>query len=373
MKVHGRCDLSCDYCYVYTMGDDRWRTRPAFMNRATITACALRIAEHAAAHRLASVDVVLHGGEPLLIGPTELDFCCRTLRSTIGPVADVRLHMQTNGVRLAERTLSLLATHGVRVGVSIDGDREAHDRHRVRATGRGSHDDVARGLRLLGSPAYRHVFGGVLCTVDTANDPVRTYEALLAFAPPAVDFLLPHGNWSAPPPRRDPASTETPYAAWLGAVFERWYRASPRETDVRLFSTIIGLLFGAAPVIESVGGAPLTSVVLETDGTIELSDSLGTAYPGAAATGLRVATDSFDDVLRLPATLALQAGTAALCAQCRECRLGRVCAGGLPAHRYRSGTEFDNPSVYCADLYALIDRIRDRVGTDVAALRGAVS
>ena len=44
------------------------------------------------------------------------------------------------------------------------------------------------------------IYSGILCTIDVRNDPVATYEALLKFSPPALDLLLPHANWSCPPP-----------------------------------------------------------------------------------------------------------------------------------------------------------------------------
>ena len=28
LKVHSRCNLACDYCYVYQHADQSWRTRP---------------------------------------------------------------------------------------------------------------------------------------------------------------------------------------------------------------------------------------------------------------------------------------------------------------------------------------------------------
>jgi uncharacterized protein len=47
----------------------------------------------------------------------------------------------------------------------------------------------------------------------------------------------------------------------------------------------------------------------------------------------------------------------------------RVCGAGHYAHRYRPGTGFRNPSVYCADLRRLIGHVRDRMATDLAGLR----
>jgi hypothetical protein len=35
------------------------------------------------------------------------------------------------------------------------------------------------------------------------------------------------------------------------------------------------------------------------------------------------------------------------------------CGGGLYAHRYKTGSGFDNPSVYCADLLKIITHVQD--------------
>jgi uncharacterized protein len=38
-----------------------------------------------------------------------------------------------------------------------------------------------------------------------------------------------------------------------------------------------------------------------------------------------------------------------------------ICGGGYYPHRYSKILEFDNPSVYCEDLYKLITHIEDAV------------
>jgi uncharacterized protein len=362
LKIHGRCDLACDHCYVYTMADQRWRDRPRAMSRNTMDQVAERIAEHARAHRLGSVEVILHGGEPLLAGPERLAHCVTGLRNECGPDVEVRVRMQTNGLRLGPDVLRLLDELRIRVGVSLDGTEAAHDRHRKRPDGTGSYSLVSSSLRALGE--RRHLFGGLLCTIDLRNDPIATYESLLEFAPPAVDFLLPNGNWSSPPPGRDPRSAATPYADWLIAVFDRWYRAPEQETRVRIFAEIMNVLLGGRSTVEGIGLSPTAMVVVETDGSIEGSDMLASAYQGAAATGLHVARDSFDAALRLPTFQNPDPAP-----ECLPCPVHRVCGGGLHAHRYRAGRGFANPSVYCADLYRLISHVRDSVARDLVPLR----
>ena len=366
LKLHSRCNLACDYCYVYTKADQRWRERPRVMSDDVLADTAARIAEHVAAHDLETVDVVLHGGEPLLAGPVRIARCAESLRAAVGPRAAVALRMQTNGVLLDRAALDVLGEHDIRVGVSIDGDREAHDRHRTRAGGRGSHDAVDRALRLLGGSDHRHLFSGLLCTIDLANDPVRTYEALLAYAPPAVDFLLPQGNWSAPPPHRPTDPSTTPYAEWLIEVFERWRSAPVLETRVRVFEEITRMLLGGTSRLEGLGLGPAAVVIVETDGAIEQSDMLTATRPGAGRARRHVSRDAFDTVRSLPWFTTRAAGISGLAGKCRDCRFVRVCGGGYYPHRYRDGNGFGNPSVYCPDLMRLIEHCRDRLAATLS-------
>ncbi|WIX88184.1 FxsB family cyclophane-forming radical SAM/SPASM peptide maturase [Amycolatopsis sp. DG1A-15b] len=356
LKLHGRCNLACDYCYLYTKADHGWQLRPRALSPELADRTVARIAEHVAAHRVPTLAVLLHGGEPLLGGLPLVRRIADALRDKVA--ARVRLSMQTNGTLLTEATLEVLSELDVGVGVSLDGDRIAHDRHRRGPGGQGSHADTAAALRRLNSPAFREIYRGVLCTIDLRNDPVACYEALLEFSPPRVDFLLPHHTWDAPPPGAGR------YADWLIRIFDRWYGADRRETGVRLFEEIIHVLFGGRSAVESVGGPPSAPfLVVETDGSISRSDILASAAENVAKTGLHVDRDPFDAALP-------GAAPPPLSASCRACDLVRVCGGGLPTHRYRSGSGFDNPSVYCADLYRLIAHIRARLTADLGALRG---
>ncbi|WSG03278.1 FxsB family radical SAM/SPASM domain protein [Micromonospora sp. NBC_01740] len=351
LKLVSRCDLACDHCYVYEHPDQSWRRQPRVMASATVAAAAERIAEHAAAHRLDAVRVVLHGGEPLLAGAARLDSTAGTLRRVIGPVARLDLRMQSNGVLLTPATCDVLVTHDVKVGISLDGDRAANDRHRRHANGSSSHRQVLRALSLLRSPAYRSSYAGILCTVDLANDPIRVYEALLAEEPPHVDFLLPHANWDNPPARPD--GPATPYADWLLAVHRRWL-ADGRPVPIRLLESLLSTASGHGSRSEAVGLGPADLVVVETDGTFEQVDSLKSAFDGAAATGLDVFRHRVDDAAAHPAIAVRQTGLDGLCATCRACPVVGHCGGGLYAHRYRAGDGFDNPSVYCPDLLELV-------------------
>ncbi|WP_244223979.1 radical SAM/SPASM protein FxsBH, inactivated beta-hydroxylase extension form [Streptomyces tirandamycinicus] len=357
LKVHSRCDLACDHCYIYEHADQSWRTRPKALSDEAISWTALRLAEHAEKHALPSVSVILHGGEPLLAGPARLRRVCEELTRALDGVAALDLRIHTNGLQLSPRYLELFDEFGVRVGISLDGDKAANDRHRRFADGRSSHPQVLKAVALLGTDRWRHLNLGLLCTVDVANDPVAVHDALMELDPPRVDFLLPHATWDEPPPRPD--GSPTAYADWLLTVFDRWDRQG-RRVPVRLFASVLSTLSGGPGLTESLGLTPTDLVVVETDGTLEQVDSLKTAYEGAAATGFDVFTHTLDEVAAHPGVRARQLGLAGVGGTCRDCPVVRSCGGGLYTHRYRSGTGFDNPSVYCTDLEALVRGIEHR-------------
>jgi len=351
LKVSSRCDLACNHCYVYKHADQTWHSKPKFITQAIARQAARRIREHAEANQLATVHVVLHGGEPLLLGCDRLRGILSTLRSSIDPVTRLDLRIHTNGVLLDEKLCELFAGYAVRIGVSLDGDRVANDLHRLFADGRSSYPQVRRALSLLRLPEYRHLYAGILCTVDLRNDPIAVYEALRAEAPPRADLLLPHATWDQPPYR--PPDVATPYAAWLGRIHARWV-GDGCLLPIRFFDSLRDAWAGRPSGSEAAGVDPVDLLVIETDGSWEQADSLKTAFDGAPETGLDIFSHSISEAAAFAGVVARQGGITALCRTCRECPVVRACGGGLYAHRYSSENGFDNPSVYCDDLKKII-------------------
>ncbi|WDF41201.1 FxsB family radical SAM/SPASM domain protein [Streptomyces sp. T12] len=365
LKVHGRCNLDCTYCYLYQGPDHGWRDRPARTSERTMRHTADRIAEHARTHGLDAIRIELHGGEPLLSGPGPVLAYARAVREAVPAGCRITATVQTNGTRLTAEALDRLADAGIRVGLSLDGGRAALNARRVDRAGRPAWPAArAAAQRLAARP---RTYAGILCTIDLAAEPLDVYRSLLELRPPGVDFLLPHANWDRPPPgtvRRSPGRHRphpTPYGDWLAAVFDAWWDGARLGTRVRLFQEIAGLLLGAPSRAEAVGLSPVAAVVVETDGGIEQVDSLRSAYEGASETGLDVFRHSFDRALRHPGVAARQLGERALADECLGCPVGKVCGGGNYVHRYAPGTGFLHPSVYCADLERLVRHIAHRL------------
>lgn len=369
-KVETRCNLNCDYCYVYNMGDESWVSAPKFMDIDIARSAAHRIREHALQHGIPKVGVSLHGGEPLMRGVKPITEFVTMMRETLSPI-EVEFSMQTNGTLIRESVAEELLRLGVRVGVSIDGDKFAN-RHRVDLRGRSSFDRTVKGIQMLAR--YEGLVQGALAVVDIEADPLSVYRAIEQLGFSSVDFLLPHGTWDALPPRKTVDRSLTapaPYAAWLTAIYDHW-ADDPARMQVRIFDDIVHLLLGGEFSFESLGLAPAQLAVIEADGAIELVDHIGIAYSGAEGTGASVLTHSLDEVLRHPGVISRQIGEDALVDECLACPMLRICGGGLITHRWDSERGFRNKTVYCSDMFALISHIRNdliaRAGSSVTAL-----
>ncbi|MEU9974111.1 FxsB family cyclophane-forming radical SAM/SPASM peptide maturase [Streptomyces sp. NPDC051014] len=354
LKVANRCNIDCDYCFVFNSRDQAARHLPARMDLAMARAAARRIGEHASTHALRTIHVVLHGGEPLLVGVQHMAELLEVVGDSVPTGTRVLFELQTNGTLLSRAWLDLFERYEVAVGVSLDGPPRANDRHRLTHAGRSSAASAVRGIELLQSRP--HLFAGLLAVVDLANDPVEVHDYLAAFEPPVIDFGLPHATHDDPPHRANPSVPE--YGLWMSRVYDAWLARPEYGHSVRMLEDIVALSSGVRGSVETLGLAPPTSVVIESDGSIEAVDTLRSVEEGASWLGLDVLRHSFDEALSHPKLLHRQHGKDALAEQCRTCPLVDVCGGGYLPHRFSEAEGYRNPSVYCADLEYLIRHVQ---------------
>lgn len=362
LKATAFCNLNCSYCYMFNLGDRSYLGRPKVMPLELVAVTAQRITEYAVAHQQRRLLITIHGGEPLLAGRDWLRATVHQFRAASDGRVDFRFGLQTNGVLLDTDWLDLFRELGVSVSLSMDGPKHVHDRARVNHAGRGSYDEVVRGLRLLlDAPDVDQLFGGILCVIDPTEDGLAIYRHFRELGVSRVDFLLPlEYHWDNPPPGyEDP--TATPFADYLIPIFDDWWAEDNPRVLVRLFFDVIKLLFGGRQHIDSLGGDPVDLAVIETDGSLEPLDALRACGDGFTQLGLNVRRDPIAALHDQPLFRAAMAGQEGLCATCQACSLRTVCGGGYLPNRYSRTRGFDNPSIYCRDLYKLISHIIDTV------------
>lgn len=367
-KVVSRCNLNCDYCYMYHHSDQSWQQQPLKMSEATIRQLGKRIDEHITKHQVSEFSVIMHGGEPLLAG---LDYIKNFQDILTENVSDIQLEfgIQTNGVLLNDEILEFCISNNTTIGLSMDGDREANDRHRLDHQGKSSFSSLEKNLQLLSSDRGRKIWSGFLCVIDLHNAPEAVYSYLSQYKPPSIDFLFPLHHHDLRPVGKEQSLDVTPYADWLLKIFNIWYHQKPQLIRIRKFEEIISLMLGLQGNCEEWGLNPVDFAVIETNGDIEAVDSLKVTYPEATKLGMSIFTHSFDDIFESPKVIERQEKWQNLSKTCQECNLVKVCGGGYLPHRYSRENYFQNPSVYCSDLKKIITTIRQTVIQDLQTLK----
>lgn len=162
------CNIDCDYCYLPA------RDSTARMSVATARLAARRLHDDGLLGD--ALGVVWHAGEPLAMPIAFYDEAIAAIAAEIGAHCEITHSIQTNATLIDDAWCALFARHGVAVGVSVDGPRALHDRHRRTRTGRGTFERVLRGMAAL--RAHGIPFHAIAVVTDaTFADP----EAFCAF------------------------------------------------------------------------------------------------------------------------------------------------------------------------------------------------
>jgi uncharacterized protein len=169
-----QCNFACDYCIQGDHGD--YNKHAVKMSMAD----AARVADWIEA-RLDTLQsrrfaLTFFGGEPLLNLPVMYYLAERLWKATEDRGVGMLINVITNGLLLTREVVDRLKPFGLNgVKVTLDGDRDTHDRMRPLRGGQGTFDRIIRNLRDVAG--HCHISIGGNFDADTAD----SYPALLDF------------------------------------------------------------------------------------------------------------------------------------------------------------------------------------------------
>lgn len=362
LKVASRCNLNCTYCYVYNKGDDSWKARPPIMSDEVMAQVGRRIRRHCVLSGQDEVEIVFHGGEPLLAGLSRVRSWCAGLRAGLSDLCRIGITVQTNGTLIDNSWAEFFAKDNIQVGISLDGPAVVNDQFRVTTRGRGSYNDVLRGIGYLRRHGIRLNF---LTVINFGSDPLSIHRHLIDLGAASIAYLMPdhtHDTVALVRAQYGP----TPCADYLLPILEEWWSKGYLELSVNPFVAFARAILGGNSRVDFIENRPFGYVFVEADGAIEGLDVLKICGAGLADTGLNVSNDDFKDISAVSELhrrsifegFALPDG-------CHGCPENTTCAGGYLPHRFSSKLGFNNPSVWCADLLRIFGEIRERLNVPV--------
>lgn len=353
LRVAARCNLDCDYCYVFKHRDMSWKARPHIMSTDIVLQFARHLRAYADKYSLKKVNIIFHGGEPLICGEEKILDFVNLIDTTLGENIQTNYSLQTNGTLITESFLYACEKKNIGISLSIDGHKHIHDTHRKYKNGQGSHKDVVKGISLL--KQYPKIFEGIIGVIDPNFDPEDIFQFFDELEIENVDLLLPDSTYIDLP--KDREQNPNIYKQWLIRAFDTWF-FKHQSIHMRTFEHILFSIMGqnSKGALDAFGLGQLDYLTIETDGSYHTSDILKVAYENASSIGFGVNEENIDVALSNKKVIQYNnlLKPDALPEKCKVCLYGNICGGGALPHRYDEKTGFNNPSIYCEEIYALI-------------------
>jgi uncharacterized protein len=281
LKVTRLCNLRCTYCHDWREGAE---ANMPFNVRLHAIAWLI------GGSRARNVNVLLHGGEPTLMGARELLRLLMLQAHWRAPGQHVSTRLQTNATRLSPEFVRILSHFDISVSVSLDGPPEVHDQTRNDVRGKPSSERVLSSIHHLRGLG---LFAGVLVVV--------TPTLIAAGAERLIEFLRDEGITTVgllamrpaagPAPSQEDYLPTSDYCRFLLAAHRARIRLAPsmklREVDAPL-SALAG---GCAGTCELQGSCVGSYFGIEPNGNVMHCDKyvgdqeyvLGTVFEGFEA------------------------------------------------------------------------------------------
>lgn len=170
IKITERCNLSCTYCYFFNCENKQYKEHRAYIKEKTVQDIKSFI-EDVLSFGIERVNVVLHGGEPLLIGKKRFIKYVSILNFS----KKISFTIQTNATLIDDEWAKIFSDLGIHVGVSIDGKKEVNDKYRIYPTGKGSFEHILSGISLL---KKHNVSISVISVINEEANPNELYELI---------------------------------------------------------------------------------------------------------------------------------------------------------------------------------------------------
>ncbi len=333
------CNVDCEYCFYKCLSSSREEYSKGFMSDETLEALAVNAIEYADNY----VAFAFQGGEPTLAG---IDFFRRAVEyqkkyNEKGIVIENTI--QTNGILIDEEWAKFLADNKFLVGLSLDGPKKIHDRHRKDLNGKGTFDKVMRAVSLFRQ--YRVDFN--ILSVIT-NESAKNASSLYHFYKrngfryiqliPCMDEHERAGSGKEESFAVDPEQ----YGKFLCDFFDMWLKdfEDGLDMDVRMFSNLAQMAAGYPAEECGMNGECTCYFAVEGDGSVYPCD-----FYCLDEWRLGTVKDSFKSLFNSDKAKEFVQYSRKLSQKCEKCPYYSLCRGGC--RRWREGGSLAGLNYLC--------------------------
>ena len=338
------CNIDCRYCYLPD------RNSKAVVAPQTLSNLFSQV--FASGWTGDCLSIVWHAGEPMVL-PIEFYREAFRMIDRLKPAGlEVAHSFQTNGTLIDEAWCAFFADEHLGVGVSIDGPKQFHDRHRLTRSGRGTFDRTLAGVRLLRRHQVPFHVISVLSAASMAA-PREMFDFYVAEGIERVCFNVEESEGDHVSESFGEAAVEASYYRFLSEFWRLSAAAPGKITFIREIEDAIGQVIRPSDVpFRNQLVEPFAITSMDWAGNIstfspELLGLKNAAYQDFLLGNIN--RDALVDLPHSPNFARMLADIKAGVEMCRECcEYFSVCGGGEPVNKLAENGSFaSSETTYC--------------------------
>lgn len=342
------CNINCDYCYVPDRVD-KSRIDFGLLQESLDKLFSSSLLED-------PITIAWHAGEPLALGIPFYEKAFSLVDKVNTKGASVQHNIQTNATLISRDWVNFFRDYNVSVGVSLDGPKILHDKHRKDWSGHGTFDAVIRGVRLMrdgGLPL------GALCvaTTETMRQGRELFQFYFdeGFTWLGLNIENPWGDhpsttFGEQESMLDDQSYEQLVKTFWSELYDSWFPHRARFA-IREINNMINCFksLKSSPDFsrEMLSNQPCRNITIGRDGGFTtFSPEMLSGVPGDSkifVVGRIQDLELISQIENLPVHRKLSDEISRGVARCKnECSYFPVCGGGNPSSKYCENGTFDS-------------------------------
>ncbi|MCX6178596.1 MAG: radical SAM protein [Chlorobiales bacterium] len=334
IKTTDSCNAACHYCYEENVVDGAVRTIPLDVVE--------EIYRWAAESGLAKVQLVWHGGEPLLTGISFFQQIFSIQAKYERPGLEYIHSLQTNGILVDDDWIELFRSCCIGVGVSIDGPAWLHDFQRPMSSGYPSHSRVISAIDRMTAAGLRVSLSAVVTqkSLGAEREIISFFSALRA---ESVDFL-PMTVLASKLQGHAFLISATDFCQFMSEIYKEWARLGEERISIRYLENMIRGVTGCLPTLCTFSGRCGAYISIDFDGSLYPCDSFMRAQEFRMG---NLRDNTLGTLLSTSRYHTFRADIAQLPHTCENCEIIQACNGGCPSERYSGDGKFMRRYPFC--------------------------
>lgn len=349
VKITERCNINCNYCYVFNQGNEDYKKHPPQLPLSIIEGLGNFLSTAVKEQNISHVILTFHGGEPLLMKKERFESMCSSLTKKLNGLCEVSLVLQSNGLLIDEDWIKIFSRFKIGVGISLDGTKDYNDLNRIDFSGKGTYDGVIRGMQLLRKAEEQGIIPdfGVLTVPSSEFDGVKVIKHFME------ELEIKHFNFLLPIIKHDEEIVDTKkLAKFYCDAFDYWIQNSPEKFEVKIFRNTLIKMLNAGSCDKGVAYDDHLIITVNSQGDLGPDDSL---LPlNLDVYKFNIMKDSYTSYIESDLWKNIVSSENTIPDDCLDCGWVNMCRGGSYlgrlVNRYSKDKGFNNPSVICDSL-----------------------